>query len=77
MDPEARLAALGIELPPAPPPVGSYISAVRTGNLLFLSGVLPLREGTLVKTGTVGKEISLGEAQDEARRSFRFVGFFI
>ena len=38
---ETRLAASGIELPPAPPPFGAYVPAVQTGNLLFLTGMLP------------------------------------
>jgi enamine deaminase RidA (YjgF/YER057c/UK114 family) len=38
---EARLAAAGIELPPAPQPFGPYVPAVQTGNLLFLTGMLP------------------------------------
>jgi enamine deaminase RidA (YjgF/YER057c/UK114 family) len=69
MNPEDRLSAMGIELPAVPSPVGSYLPAVRTGNLLFLSGVLPFRQGKLVKTGRVGREISLEEAQEEARTS--------
>ena len=69
MNPKDRLGAMGIELPTVPMPVGSYLSAVRTGNLLFLSGILPLRQGKLAKTGRVGKEISLEEAQEEARTS--------
>ena len=40
---EARLKELGIELPEAAKPLGSYVPCVRTGNLLFLSGILPLR----------------------------------
>ena len=69
MNPEDRLSAMGIELPVVPSPAGSYLSAVRTGNLLFLSGVLPFRKGMIVKTGSVGREISLEEAREEARTS--------
>ncbi|MDP2754335.1 MAG: RidA family protein [Nitrospirota bacterium] len=67
MSPEEKLKQLGIELPEAPSPLGSYIPIVRTGNLLFLSGVLPLRNGKLMRTGRVGESVSLDEARDDAR----------
>ncbi|NTU43664.1 MAG: RidA family protein [Nitrospirales bacterium] len=65
---ENRLAELGITLSGAPAPLGSYVPCVRTGNLLFLSGILPLREGKLTKTGRVGESVSLEEAQEEGRQ---------
>ena len=52
--PEARLAELGIELPVAPKPVAAYVPAVRTGNLLFVAGQLPGKDGKLLATGKVG-----------------------
>jgi enamine deaminase RidA (YjgF/YER057c/UK114 family) len=67
MSPEDKLKKLGIELPEAPSPLGSYIPIVRTGNLLFLSGVLPLRNGKLMRTGRVGESVSLDEARNDAR----------
>ena len=67
MSPEKRLKELGIELPEAPTPLGSYIPVLRTGNLVFLSGILPLRQGKLARQGKVGKDISLDEAKEEAR----------
>jgi len=67
MSPEKKLKELGIELPEAPTPIGSYIPALRTGNLVFLSGILPLRQGKLIKQGKVGKDLSLDEAREEAR----------
>ncbi|MDI6890990.1 MAG: RidA family protein [Thermodesulfovibrionales bacterium] len=67
MSPEGRLKELGIELPEAPTPLGSYIPVVRTGNLVFLSGILPLRQGRLTREGRVGKDISPDEAREEAR----------
>jgi len=69
MTPEERLAALGLTLPPAPKPVGAYVPAVRTGNLLFVSGQLPMREGQLMAAGHVGREVSLEEAQACARQA--------
>lgn len=65
---EDRLKDLGIALPEAPRPVGSYIPCVETGNLLFLSGILPLREGRLIRTGRVGETLSIQEAQEDARQ---------
>jgi len=67
MTPEERLKALGITLPEAIKPLGSYLPAVRMGELIFLSGVLPLKEGKLLKKGKVGSALTLEEAQDSAR----------
>ncbi len=67
MSPEDKLKKLGIELPEAPSPLGSYIPIVRTGNLVFLSGILPLIKGKLLRQGRVGEDISLDEARDDAR----------
>lgn len=67
MSPEEKLRELGIELPEAPTPLGSYVPVVRTGNLLFLSGILPLIQGKLTRRDRVGKDISLDEAREDAR----------
>jgi enamine deaminase RidA (YjgF/YER057c/UK114 family) len=61
MTPEERLASLGIELPAPPSPLGSYVPAVTSGSLVFLSGMLPLKEGRLVSTGKLGAGISTEE----------------
>jgi len=66
--PEDKLGEKGIKLPDAPAPLGSYMPCIQTGNLLFLSGVLPLREGKLLKTGRVGESVSINEAEEEARQ---------
>jgi len=59
---EARLKSLGIELPLPPAPFGTYVEAVRTGNLLFLTGMLPT-EGRQAKfIGRVGAEIDVETA---------------
>ena len=64
---EARLEELGIELPRASPPVANYVNAVRTGNLLFLSGKGPLRpDGSLIK-GKVGTDLTVEEGYEAAR----------
>ncbi len=67
MTPEEKLKSLGIELPDAPKPLGSYVPFVKTGNLVYLSGMLPLREGKLTKTGRVGESVSLEEGTEAAR----------
>jgi enamine deaminase RidA (YjgF/YER057c/UK114 family) len=51
----SRLAELGVTLPPVTKPVASYVPAVRTGNLVFSSGQLPMVDGTLTATGKVGE----------------------
>lgn len=52
-DPEKRLAELGHTLPVAPKPVAAYIPSVRTGNLLFISGQIPFKDGQLIAQGAV------------------------
>jgi enamine deaminase RidA (YjgF/YER057c/UK114 family) len=62
-----RLAELGIELPPVVPPVAAYVPAVRTGNLVYTSGQLPMQSGSLAQTGKVGGQISPEEGKALAR----------
>ena len=69
MTPEEKLAELGLALPPAPKPVGAYVPAVRTGNLVFVSGQLPMRDGKLIAGGHVGREVTLEAAQACARQA--------
>ena len=67
MSPEEKLISLGIELPEAPAPLGSYVPAVTSGNLVFLSGMLPLSEGSLVRTGKLGDSLTVEEGAGLAR----------
>jgi enamine deaminase RidA (YjgF/YER057c/UK114 family) len=69
MTPEEKIKSLGLELPPAPKPVGSYVPAVRAGSLVFLSGILPSKDGRLIRTGKVGSDLTLEEAREEARQA--------
>jgi enamine deaminase RidA (YjgF/YER057c/UK114 family) len=62
MGPEERITELGIELPALPKPLGAYVPFVRTGNLVYLSGMLPLKNGKLIHTGRVGETVSLEDA---------------
>lgn len=65
--PQARLAELGLVLPPVAAPLAAYVPAVRTGSYVYTAGQLPLAEGKLLATGKVGAEISAGEAAGLAR----------
>ena len=63
---EANMKKLNIELPELVPPKGNYMSFVKSGNMAYLSGHLPLKDGNLV-TGVVGDDVNLEQAQDAAR----------
>jgi len=63
----ARLAELGLELPPVVPPVASYVPAVRSGSLVFTSGQLPMAAGELLGVGKVGAQVSPEQARQMAR----------
>ena len=63
----ARLAELGIRLPPVAPPVAAYVPAVRTGSLVFTSGQLPFVDGGLRRTGKVGGSVDPEDAAADAK----------
>jgi enamine deaminase RidA (YjgF/YER057c/UK114 family) len=63
---EARLAAAGIELPTAPAPFGAYVPAVQTGNLLFLTGMLPTVGHEAKFLGRAGRELNAEQASRAA-----------
>lgn len=62
-----RLAELGVALPSPPQPAGAYTRAVRTGNLIFVAGQLPMTDGEITCAGRTGAEVGLEEAQGAAR----------
>lgn len=64
---ERRLAQLGLELPAVPTPVAEYVPAKRVGQLIFVSGQGPIREGKAIYTGRVGEEVSAQEAYEAAQ----------
>lgn len=66
--PEERLAELGIALPEPPPPAASYVSFVRTGDLLFTAGQIATSGGQPVARGRVGDGVDLETAQSCARQ---------
>ncbi|MDX2265772.1 MAG: RidA family protein [Hyphomicrobiales bacterium] len=68
--PLSRLAALGLELPPAPKPAANYVPYAMHGGLLFIAGQLPYGPtGALEHVGRVGADVSLEAAQEAARRA--------
>lgn len=66
--PEDKLAELGITLPEPVKPQGSYIPAVRTGNYVYCSGQVPIKDGELLATGTVGADVDMDVAIACARQ---------
>jgi enamine deaminase RidA (YjgF/YER057c/UK114 family) len=64
---EQRLKELGLELPPAPKPVGTYVPGVATGNLLFMSGCGPRRGDGSAIVGKLGAGLTTQEGYDAAR----------
>lgn len=65
--PEERLQELGITLPTPPKPVAAYVPAVRAGDLVFISGQGPTRDGKPVWTGRVGADLTLEEGYEAAK----------
>ena len=64
---ERRLQDLGIVLPNTPHPLGAYVEAVQTGSLLFLCGMLPVKDGKLQFVGRLGKELDEAAGRDALR----------
>jgi len=68
MDIRSKLTELGLTLPKPPMPVATYVPAVLAGNLVFVSGQLPMSEGKLIAKGPVPSAVSLEDAQKAARQ---------
>lgn len=64
--PEQQIQKLGINLPSAPKPLASYVPFVKTGNLVFIAGQIPTKDGKPAFTGKVGKDLTVGQAKDAA-----------
>lgn len=67
MNPEQRLEELGLLMPPPPAPMAAYVPAVRTGDLVFVSGQGPLAEGRLVAQGKLGADVDVAAGAEAAR----------
>jgi len=65
--PSSRINALGITLPAPPTPLGAYVESSDTGNLLFLSGTLPVVNGKLAVSGRLGDTLSVERGKEAAR----------
>ncbi|MGE5830377.1 MAG: RidA family protein [Micromonosporaceae bacterium] len=66
--PHDKLAELGLELPKVTPPLAAYVPAVRSGNVVYVSGQVPMAEGKLLATGKVGGEVSAEQGKELAQR---------
>ena len=64
---ERRLVELGIELTPAPTPIGAYVESLQTGNLLYLSGILPVIGHEPKFVGRLGREYNVEQGREAAR----------
>jgi enamine deaminase RidA (YjgF/YER057c/UK114 family) len=67
-DPKARLDALGLQLPPVTPPVAAYVPAVQSGNVVYVSGQLPMADGKLIATGKLGADVNPELGKELAQR---------
>ena len=67
MEVEARLSELGIELPPPPQPVASYVPVVVSGGFAFVAGQIPRVDGVMIHPGHLGLEVSVEQGQEAAR----------
>lgn len=67
MTPEQKLADLGLTLPEVVPPLAAYVPAVRTGDLVYTSGQVPMVQGKLARTGKLGAELTADEGMEMAR----------
>lgn len=65
--PSSRMSELGIDLPPPPTPLGAYVESSDSGNLLFLSGMLPVVNRKLAISGRLGENLSVKDGQAAAR----------
>ena len=66
--PKARLAELGLELPPLTPPLAAYVPAVQSGQHVYVSGQVPMVDGELLETGKVGADVTPERAKELAAR---------
>ena len=68
MDVNTKLKELGLALPAAPRAIADYVPSVRTGNCVYVSGMLPMRDGELIATGSVPRQVTPEDAAECARQ---------
>lgn len=68
MDLDERLDTIGIKLPQVSGPFGAYVPAKRVGNLIYVAGQLPMKDGALMATGRVPAKCSLDQAREAAKQ---------
>jgi enamine deaminase RidA (YjgF/YER057c/UK114 family) len=64
-----RLDELGLELPPPPVPVASYVPVTQTGSLAFVAGQVAMVDGQVLHAGRLGKQVSVEKGQESASRA--------
>lgn len=64
---EKRLSDMGVTLPAAAAPAANYVPFVRSGNLLFPSGQLPMKDGKLAVTGLLGRDLDVAAGKEAAK----------
>ena len=70
MEVEKKLEELGLELPPSPVPLANFVTAVRTGNLLFVAGHVPIMpDGSLLNPGKLGRGVTVEQGYQSAQRA--------
>ncbi|MET8000598.1 RidA family protein [Nonomuraea glycinis] len=67
MNPEQKIADLGLTLPEVVTPLAAYVPTVRTGDLVYTSGQVPMVEGKLHQTGKLGVDLGVDEGRAQAR----------
>lgn len=67
MNPEARLAELGLKLPSVPAAAGNYLPTVKTGNLLYCAGTISALDGQITHAGQVGREQTVSSGYESAK----------
>jgi enamine deaminase RidA (YjgF/YER057c/UK114 family) len=69
VDVVSKLTELGYELPTPTPPLAAYVPCVRAGDLLFVSGQVPMVDGEVVSPGHLGDDVSVEQGREAARRA--------
>jgi len=67
VDVRAKLAEIGLVLPVSSKPIAAYVPAVRTGNIVFTAGQLPMVDGKIAREGKVGSDVTVEEAYELAK----------